>query len=140
LTWKYANGRQNSISYGIDTTDVFYPFVRLWYSWTNPATRAKESIDYRVTLTTTRPRFGGVRWWFLCPLSVYGRPCGRRVAKLYFAPGARYFGCRHCHDLSYSSRHESRRFDSLYRRLARSTGYDLDTVKRALRTTVSRSE
>ena len=34
--------------------------------------------------------------------------CGQRVAKLYKAPGANYFGCRHCYDLTYESRNESR--------------------------------
>ena len=132
-TWKYADGRENSISYGVDTNDKSYPFVRLWYSWTNPHTDEKEPIDYQVELTTTCPRFGGLRWWFLCPLVVGGRPCKRRVGKLYLPPGSRYFGCRHCHDLSYTSRQESRRFDSLYRHLAQSTGYDLDTVKLAMK-------
>jgi hypothetical protein len=41
-------------------------------------------------------------------LSRNGVYCGRRVAKLYEAPGAVYFGCRHCYDLSYESRNESR--------------------------------
>ena len=26
-----------------------------------------ESMDYRVRLVTTRPNYGGLRWWFLCP-------------------------------------------------------------------------
>jgi hypothetical protein len=40
------------------------------------------AVDYRVCLTTTRPRFGGLRWWFVCPLTKAGRPCTRRVGKL----------------------------------------------------------
>src|SRR5262249_13469992 len=60
-------------------------------------------FDYRVGLTTTRPRFGGLRWWFICPLVVNGYPCGRRVGKLYLPPGGRYSGCRHCCDLTYAS-------------------------------------
>ena len=31
--------------------------------------------------------------------------CGRRVRKLYLS--GRYFGCRHCHNLTYRSRQES---------------------------------
>ena len=34
--------------------------------------------------------------------------CGRRAGKLYKAPSKNYFGCRHCYDLSYESRNESR--------------------------------
>lgn len=50
----------------------------------------------QVWLTATRPRFGGLRWWFVCPLVVKGRSCKRRVGKLYLPPHGRYFGCRHC--------------------------------------------
>lgn len=64
--------------------------------------------DYEVRPTTTPCNYGGVRYWFICPLSKNGVYCGRRVAKLYKAPGGNYFGCRHCYDLSYESRNESR--------------------------------
>jgi len=43
---------------------------------------------------------GGHRTWFLCPL------CWKRVAVLYCAD--KYFFCRHCYDLTYSSQQESR--------------------------------
>jgi len=56
-----------------------------------------------VVVQITHPYFGGVRWWFTCPCTVNCRVCGRRVRKLYLPPGARYFGCRHCHDLTYRS-------------------------------------
>jgi hypothetical protein len=71
--------------------------VRLSYTVTD----AGKSVDYHVRLAVTRPHFGGCRWWFLCPLIVNDRPCGRRVAKLYLR--GKYFGCRHCHDLTYTS-------------------------------------
>ncbi|KPL22834.1 MAG: hypothetical protein AMJ75_07315 [Phycisphaerae bacterium SM1_79] len=51
---------------------------------------------------------GHYKYWFICPLSRNGVYCGRRVGKLYLAPVANYFGCRHCCDLSYESRNESR--------------------------------
>src|SRR5262249_15292280 len=70
---------------------------RLFYTFT----RTGERVDYRGGLQTTRPRFGGLRWWFTCPLVVNGWPCHRCVAKLYLPPGARYFGRRHCHRLTY---------------------------------------
>lgn len=49
-----------------------------------------------VQLTTTIPRFGGLRYYFLCPR------CGRRVGKLYDVRG---WGCRRCHRLTYASQH-----------------------------------
>jgi hypothetical protein len=33
--------------------------------------------------------------------------CGRRVGKLYLPPGGRYYGCRQCHDLTYTSCQQS---------------------------------
>jgi hypothetical protein len=93
-------------------------WLRLTYSIREP----EISADYRVGLTTTRPRFGGLRWWFLCPLGVNGVPCGRRVGKLYLPPAAGYYGCRHCHDLTYASCREDRRFDTVLRAVAGAIG------------------
>lgn len=67
----------------------------------------KAQYDYHLRLQTTTPHFGGLRWWFTCPLSVNGHSCGRRVGKLYLPPGGRYYGCRHCHGLTYHSCQES---------------------------------
>jgi hypothetical protein len=66
-----------------------------------------EQLAYPVRLVTTRCHFGGSRWWFRCPLVKNGHPCGRRVRRLYLR--GRYFGCRHCHDLTYTSSQESDR-------------------------------
>jgi hypothetical protein len=97
-------------------------------------------LDYRVRLVTTRPRFGGLRWWFVCLLIVNGRPCSRRVGKLYLPPHGRYFGCRHCHDLTYATCQASRKYSSLYRHLADSTGYDPATVRRVMKQIGKRRE
>jgi len=62
-----------------------------------------EYIQYRISLTTTEPYYGNKRYWFRCPLLAENSfPCGRRVAKLYKIGS--YFGCRHCHDLTYPSK------------------------------------
>ena len=52
---------------------------------------------YWVELTTTSQRFGGRRWWFVCPLT------GSRVLKLHLPPGASTFASRQAHGLSYRS-------------------------------------
>jgi hypothetical protein len=57
-------------------------------------------IEQAIPLKTTEPHFGGVRWWFCCA-------CGNRVGKLYRVPYARYFGCRRCNDLTYTSCQQS---------------------------------
>jgi hypothetical protein len=91
--------RLATVDYEVNTLDPAFPWVRLSYS----LTATQEELNYRVGLTTTRPRFGGLRWWFVCPLVQRGRPCGRRVGKLYLPPGCRYYGCRQCYDLTYTS-------------------------------------
>jgi hypothetical protein len=81
-------------------------YARFWYTNTKRSTGEKTECDYRVQLDTTPCNLGGVRYWFICPLIKNGIPCGRRVGKLYF--GGMYLGCRHCYNLSYESRNESR--------------------------------
>lgn len=100
-----------SIGYEVNTRDT-PPWVRLLYA----VTGTTDSFDYRIRLAITRPRFGGLRWWFICPLVANGRPCERRVGKLYLPAGGRYFGCRHCHNLTYRSVQEhDKRVDTLRR-------------------------
>lgn len=59
--------------------------------------------EMAIRLVSTRPHFGGVRWWFRCE-------CGRRSRVLYMRPDTAYFRCRACHDLIYESAqtHDSR--------------------------------
>jgi len=105
-----STGEQRcSISYRTDLSSDGSGWVELSYRVGEPA----QAIAYRVQLQTTRPNFGGVRWWFTCPLSVRGQACGRRVKKLYLV--GRYFGCRHCHGLTYRSSqqaHQDERLDA----------------------------
>ena len=75
--------------------------LRLQYTITKRATGEKCPMDYRVELVTTRPHFGGVRWWLLCPLS------GRSVRKLYLHSVSDYFASREALGLTYRSCRES---------------------------------
>lgn len=58
---------------------------------------ATHGIRQVIPLTTTRPPFGGRRWWLVCPA------CGRLSGKLYLPVGANGFACRLCHDLIHTS-------------------------------------
>ena len=91
--------------------------VTLHYCWND-----SEDVEFPILLRPTATHFGGLRWWFTCPLIVNGVACQRRVGKLYLPPRARYFGCRNCHRLSYRSSqkaHRQERFaDSLARPLS----------------------
>ncbi len=56
-----------------------------------------------VPVTTTRPHLGGRRFWFLCPMIRGGVRCGRGSGRLYLPPGAEFWGCRPCYNLTYVS-------------------------------------
>jgi hypothetical protein len=86
---------------------VLHPHIRLKYTVTDRSGE-KTDYNYKVRLTTTPCNFGGVRYWFICPLSRSGVYCGKRAGKLYLPPSRYYFGCQHCYDLSYGSRNETR--------------------------------
>ncbi len=131
-TWTYHDRKCLSVLYWVNTLDLAHSQVRLSYSWVWRSSGETESAEYTVGLTTTRPRFGGLRWWFLCPLLVGGHPCRRRVSKLHLPPEARYFGCRRCYDLTYTSCQESHKYDRVFRFLAQDTGFDFETVKWAM--------
>ncbi len=103
-TWRLS-GHKSSIGIAVDTEDLY---AKVNYTNTKRSTGEKTDYDYKISLTTTPCNFGSVRYWFICPLSKNGVSCGRRTGTLYLASGGNYFGCRHCYDLSYESRNESR--------------------------------
>lgn len=76
---------------------------RVNYHWQREETGEGDDLEYPITLVPTPCRFGGRRWWFLCPATANGIYCGRRVGCLYLPPNAIYFACRHCYNLTYQS-------------------------------------
>ena len=73
------------------------------YDIASPHAPRGNRVEYRVAVTSTPCRFGGQRYWFLCPVVRQGIRCERTVRKLYLPPGAAVFGCRQCHNLTYTS-------------------------------------
>ncbi|WP_281019927.1 hypothetical protein [Minwuia sp. IMCC3060] len=57
--------------------------------------------EYAIQITTTVPNYGGLRRWFVCPLS------NDRAAKLYLPPGGTVFGSRNAYGLAYRSQSQS---------------------------------
>jgi hypothetical protein len=127
LSWKPAGEAEPiaTIGFEADVADPARASMRLRYTLND------KPVDYRVRLTTTRPNFGGLRWWFICPMvRADGEPRGR-VAKLYLPPGQAYFGSRESHGLTYASCQESH--GGLFRRIAAEVGASEAAVRRALR-------
>jgi hypothetical protein len=112
LTWTWASGNKSSVGWFVTWGDG--PTLHLCYRWAN-----KEDVNIPVRLEATPTQFNGRRWWFICPLIVRGIACNRRAGKLYLPPGARYFGCRKCHDLTYESCQEAHQSERLFALLER---------------------
>lgn len=92
VTWTSGSGNKSSINYLV-TWQGGTPIVTLQYRWGDT-----EEVRIPVPL-----QFGRGQWWFTCPLIVNGEACARRVGKLHLPRGAKYFGCRTCHKLTYRS-------------------------------------
>jgi hypothetical protein len=57
----------------------------------------QEKLAYPVKLVAVpADDAAGAGWFIICPLSVNGVPCNRRVPRLYRPPPARFFGCAQC--------------------------------------------
>jgi hypothetical protein len=104
-----GNGREQKLDFEVRFRVIWKsaerPFCRLTYEVPSTA----ETVQYWIRFACTHPKWGGVRFWFICPLIGLSVPCRRRVGKLYLPPNCKYFGCRHCYQLSYSSVQEYER-------------------------------
>lgn len=82
------------IAYKADLRDPLHAHMRLRYIFRH------SRYDHHVPIVRTRPNYGGVRLWFLCPVQ------RRRVAKLYRPPSGGRFASRQAHGLAYNSQSE----------------------------------
>ena len=89
--------------------DPWDSWLRLRYSMAEYCSGEELKIDDKVYLAPTRPHFGGLRWWFVCP------HLNRRVRKLYLPLGGRHFWSRRAYELTYASQRETK-FDRALRR------------------------
>lgn len=105
ISWG-ENGDRGSIGCDVQLWEDD-PHVRFHYTITRTSGE-KQVMDYKARLVKTPCHLGGYRWWFECPLVKGGVPCNRRVGVLY--QDGDYFGCRHCYELTYSSRKENRKY------------------------------
>ena len=109
--WPSAEEKVVSVGYAIELAEDGRPTFRLRYSVGRGG--SQQYVDLHILLQTTRPHFGGVCWWFTCPIESAGQPCNRRIRILYLPRGSDYFGCRACHGLTYQSSQECHRYARL---------------------------
>lgn len=105
IKWKRGYNHESSVSFTVCVMDD-EKYINFRYSVTNRE-GIKADYDYSVSIVSTPCNYGGLRYWFICPLSRNGYYCGKRVAELFI--DGKYFGCRHCYNLTYSSRNVNRR-------------------------------
>ena len=93
ISWTRFGSTTSAIGYeAVCELDTGY--LRLHYTISH-LVLGENDIAYYVDLITTKPNYGGVRWWFVCP----GQDCDIMVGKLYQPPGANYFLCRTCQQI-----------------------------------------
>jgi hypothetical protein len=101
------NGSRGSISIQLSVCNE-EKYARFIYTQTDNGTGEKKNFDYKVPIVETPCHLGGTRYWFKCSLYKSGQYCGRRVGVLY--KNGDWFGCRHCYDLTYSSRKANKKY------------------------------
>ncbi len=115
LTWRRSEEILASASYRFDSLDPARARLVISSS-VNRDDAPRRELSESFKLETTRPHYGGLRWWVHCP-------CGRRCAKLYLPLGARVFRCRVCYRLANACQRERpsdrlrRRAEKTWRRL-----------------------
>lgn len=97
--WWNQDGEQTA-SIGIRVLDKY----ELQLSYAIGSDGDRENLQYTVHLDWFTCNYGGKRPYFVCP----NTRCGERVHKLYLR--GKYFACRKCHDLAYTSQHEAPAF------------------------------
>jgi hypothetical protein len=94
LSWSRRNKETGSIGFRMEADRMVLNYRH------RPHNGEWEKVEQTVSFDRTPCNYGGHRTWFLCPR------CWKRVAVLYGS--GKYFFCRHCCDLIYSSQQESR--------------------------------
>ena len=101
LSWSRGNEQTGSIGYRMEADRMVLNYRH------RPHGGEWEQVEQTISFDRTPCNYGGHRTWFLCPR------CWKRVAVLYGT--GKYFFCRHCYDLTYSSQQESK-LDRLMRK------------------------
>jgi hypothetical protein len=94
LSWSWGKDKTGSVRYrvGTDRMVLSYRYRHYGGAW--------EPVELNISFDQTPCNYGGYRKWFHCPR------CWTRVAVLYGA--GKYFLCRHCYNLTYSSQQEGK--------------------------------
>ena len=106
ITWTYGySENKSSIGLTVKRDNWGMPeeqtHIQLNYTHTSNWNGEKSEMDFKIPLATTPCNYGGVRYWFVCPLYKNGQYCGRRVGVLFCI--GKWFGCRYCGEIAYAA-------------------------------------
>jgi hypothetical protein len=110
LRWSCRGEPSGWISYKADMTDP--EDSRLILSYKLGTGSDAESVEQIVRIAYTRPKFGGKRWWMVCPFR------GHRVSILYMPRNGDRFASRKAWRIQYKSQRVTDRdkpFEALFR-------------------------
>ena len=122
LHWSCRGEPFGSLAYTAEMADRARACLIL--SFTRTVDGQQNRYRQVVRLDSTRPHFGGERWWMLCPYS------GRRVRMLYKPPHHATFAARQYWNLAYRSQREAKdqrpyeRLFRLQRKMSSVQGYE----------------
>jgi len=92
-----------TLRYDSDLTNL--DEARIWFTFYIDGMNQHQTLR----LAVTKPRLGGIRLWFVCPVT------GRRARLLYLPYDAKRFASREAHGLTYRSQSETDLFRSITR-------------------------
>lgn len=112
LRWTCRGEPTGNVSYTCNMRDPEDSYLELRFTVTRHSTGEKKDYVQRIHLSSTRPYFGGRRWWMHCPVN------GSRVGKLYVPSGGDTFASRKAWAIGYRSQRLAERdkpFEALFR-------------------------
>lgn len=126
FSWRTGEGEQDSATVRARVTTRLSTRVTISLAYTVRLDQESHEVDETIHVIKADHKDGG-NWWIQCPAQVNGQPCSRRVGVVYLPPGARVFGCRHCHDLAPTKK-------------GGTDGLDMDTIQDAQVAAVENSD
>ena len=101
LSWTATPGRSSSVNFEAYLAN-WAGHLQLDFVIREETTGSSRHVRQTIAFATTKPRFGGTRWWFVCPST------RERVGRLHLPPGATEFLSRRAHGLTYACQTEDR--------------------------------
>jgi hypothetical protein len=115
-------GDQIDVKFESRVGEPWESWLRLKYAMADYWTGEEVEIDDKIFLATTRPPFGGLRWWFVCP------HLNRRVRKARLVPRRAKLQCCAAATVRYAGKQKHDRDTLQSERVPRATAAALSAI------------